>query len=310
MSALENALGEPRLRGVSKLLGQVFRPTREWLDGIGRWSAAIATGASVVAAGLVLAAAYVLLDDVSDAYQAIQFAATNERLSMRADAIGLTLAEARSAQWRGLIFAVVWGLVGASLFHMFWRRCWHVGPAVNPAVLKGIAVLPLAGAGVAVVERVVTLFGLVSVGDQVQLRTGFGPTIVSLAWAKWVLGGLVLFAIVAMLVSALTAACQRGLREDLPFAATVFAPSERRPRHQLLRGRDPGRQFFARRTLGARTLARVPGPLRPSHAGGRQPAWLSALPVIGERRRVCGLGMADRGGHRQTAFRRDAASDR
>ncbi len=233
-----SALGEPtkahQLTGVSKLLDRLLRPARERFESTGRSSAPIATAASLSAGAIIMVTGYLLVNNFRDAYVSIQFATTNERLLKHllgdgdtADALSFSLQHAQQSQWRGMIFSAIWGLIGASLFHVFWRRCWHVGPAINPVVLKLIAALPLAGATFAIVEKIVSLIGLTSSGQMVELRDGFGPVIVSLAWAKWVLAGTTILAVLAMIVSSLTGAMQRSLRPEATFPPAEDPPRER-----------------------------------------------------------------------------------
>lgn len=222
-----------QLTGISKLLDRFLRPARIAFERTERWSAAVATAASLIAGATIMLAGYLLLDGLRDEYFTAQFGTSADRLSDRIREFAanpetaLSFDIAQQAQWRGVIFAAIWGLIGASLFHVFWRRCWHVGPAIDPIVLRFIAVVPLAGALFAGVEKTLTLIALTDGGDAFELRSGFGPVIVTLAWAKWVLAGTTILLVVAMIVAAATGAFQRGLRPDAPYISTVAPPRHR-----------------------------------------------------------------------------------
>ena len=224
---------EGQLTGISKLLDRVLGPARLAFERTHRWSALIASTASLLAGATVMLVGYLLLGGKRDEYMAAQFATTDQRLSDRiaefaADPTqALSFDIAQQAQWRGMLFAAIWGLIGASLFHVFWRRCWHVGPAIKDVVLKSIATLPLAGAAFAIVEKTLTLIALTETADAFELRRGFAPVIVTLAWAKWVLAGTTVLSVVAMIVAAATGAFQRGLRPDDQFRSTVRMPMSR-----------------------------------------------------------------------------------
>ncbi len=221
------------MTGVSKLLDSVLRPARQAFERTERWSALIATLTSLLAGGVILLTGFFILDGFRDEYFTVQFATTDKRLAERitdfaADpTTALAFDTAQQAQLRGMAFAAIWGLIGAALFHVFWSRCWHVGPAVKPIVLKFIAAIPLAGACIAISEKILTLIALTGGGSTIGLRNGFGPVIVSLAWAKWVLAGSTVLLVIAMIVAAATGALQRGLREDAPFVSTVAPPRSR-----------------------------------------------------------------------------------
>lgn len=215
---------------IGKVVDLFLGRAKRAFEGSGRSAAWIAAAGSIAAGSLVSALGYLLLHNLRHAYFAVQFAVTNERLRAHLEGEGgngpvnATLEQARQAQGRGIIFMLLWGLIGASLFYVFWRRCWHVGPAVKPAVQKLIPMVPLAGAGFGILEKLVTLVALSGAQEEIELRESFGVVITTLAWAKWVLAGVTILAVAGMVVSALTGAAQRGLRPEEPFAATVMAP--------------------------------------------------------------------------------------
>jgi hypothetical protein len=219
-----------QLTGIAKILDMGLKPARTAFERTQQWSALIATIASLLAGVTIMVTGFVLLHGLGDEYFTVQFATTEDRLAERiaqyAADPGTTLAfdTAQQAQWRGMAFAAIWGLIAAALFHVFWRRCWHVGPAIKPIVLKFIAAIPLAGAMIAITEKVITLLALTGSGQTIALRSSFGPVIVTLAWAQWVLAGFTVLLVIAMIVAAATGALQRRLRPDDPFVSTVAVP--------------------------------------------------------------------------------------
>lgn len=198
--------------------------------------AVLAAFAGLVAAAIVVVGYWVFLSYLGSgtANYVLQFAGTSDRLASRATEF--TLSEARGAQLWGYAFAVVWGVVGYFLFAVFWRHCWNAGPAAKDGVVSGIRYLPIAGGVLSVIERTITLAavrgGTNAAGDAtVEMLWGAPAIIVTLAWGKWVIGGITVAAVLGMIVSACARAAQTPLPPDWADAfrapvATVAAAFE------------------------------------------------------------------------------------
>ena len=178
--------------------------------------AVLAALAGMLAAAIVVVGYAVFLRFLGsgEANYVLQFAGTSDRLASRAGEF--TLGEARGAQMWGFAFAVVWGVVGYVLFAVFWKHCWNAGPAANAGVVSGIRYLPVAGGALSVIERAITLATLRGGVDDagaptVEMLWGAPAIVVTLAWGKWVIGGITVAAVLAMIVSAIARAAQTPL---------------------------------------------------------------------------------------------------
>ncbi len=181
--------------------------------------AVLAAIAGLLAAAIVVVGYWVFLTYLGNgtANYVLQFAGTSERLASRS--AEFTLSEARGAQLWGYAFAVVWAAVGYFLFAVFWKHCWNAGPAAADGVVSGIRYLPVAGGLLSVVERTVTLAtlrgGTDAAGNEtVEMLWGAPAIVVTLAWGKWVIGGITVAAVLGMIVSACARAAQTPLPPD------------------------------------------------------------------------------------------------
>ncbi len=186
---------------------------------------------------VVLVAAYLLLVIVPGnrtLVEAVQFAGTSERFTdrLRSADVTMSLGDARLAMVAALVFTVVWGAVGYYVLYGLksptaeetvdgkaraarghWDYAWKAAPGTKiPG--RALALGLVAGAAIGLVEKLVALAALSDDGGALQLRGDpvLPAVIVTLAWAKWLIAGLAIVAIVIMAVSALTAAIRPPVR--------------------------------------------------------------------------------------------------
>lgn len=195
-------------------------------------NAARQTFAATVVATAVIVVAYWLLmrrPGHNEIIEALQFAGSPSRLSERQEELGLSssAADAREAMWLALSFSALWGAVGWTLLKYFWAGAWKAGPGrtMSGATL-GVA-LGIGGGSLGLLEKGLTLVTVRGGDAGVRFVDWPGDivpkAIVTLAWAKWSLAGILLVLVVAMLVSSGTAAVRRmlpdveeGVPDDLP----------------------------------------------------------------------------------------------
>ncbi len=166
---------------------------------------------------------------LADATVSIQFAATAERLAERmADPDHVvSLSEARRAVWAAIVFAALWGAFGFALLRTFWQKAWKAGRGRSTSGKALGLLFGVGGAAVAITEKLLTLALLRSDGDTIRFvdtAADLGPkAVVTLAWVKWLLAGILILLVVAMLVSSATAFVRRplppvdiGVSDDVP----------------------------------------------------------------------------------------------
>lgn len=179
---------------------------------------------SVIAAATISFAYWLLIvrPGYSDATIATQFAGSQERLSLRMTQLAdpVTLSEARKALGWAIAFSLLWGSLGSALLWGYWQKAWKAGKGKSTSGRMLASIFAIGGASVAVVEKLLTL-ALVR-ADEGTIRFAdttweIGPkAIVTLAWAKWLLAGLLICLVVAMLVSSATAFVRRLLPKADP----------------------------------------------------------------------------------------------
>lgn len=213
----------PKMEFMSSTAGEAMAERNQWgplhrLDRrIAKWSsttvALVSAAAGLVIGGVIILAYWLFLHVLADAFanQTLQFAGTAERLALRGDQF--TLSDARITQVYGMVFAVIWGVLSALLFAVFWKRCWNAGFAAKDSVVKWLPGLPLAGAVLAIVQRLVTLASLRWGSDGVEMVAAMPAVVTTLAWGKWVLAGLTFVSVLGMIVSAGARASQTPLPE-------------------------------------------------------------------------------------------------
>ncbi len=160
-----------------------------------------------------------------DIVVATQFAGSQERLAQRIidTDLQISLSDARRAMAASAMYTVLWGAIGWALLHFYWSSAWKAGFGKKPfGPPLGLA-LGLGAALIGVIEKVLTYLSLESDGPSVRFADSPGSwvpkAIVTLAWAKWLLAGMLILLVVAMLVSSATAAVRRELPPpdpDLP----------------------------------------------------------------------------------------------
>lgn len=172
----------------------------------------------------VVAIAYWLLIRSSDDYrtlQSLQFSGSSERLA-ELDLV-VTVDAARNVLWRAVLFSVVWGVIGWVLFTRFWAGAWKAGPGTKMSGgLLGLA-FGLGGAAFGLVEKLFTIVAIRASGTGIRYvnvwQDAVPKAIVTLAWVKWLLAGIMALLGFAMLVSSATAAIRRLLpatEQDVP----------------------------------------------------------------------------------------------
>lgn len=180
--------------------------------------------ATLAAIGVVLIGYWLLIPQAGyhDIVTALQFAGSPERLSERIaeQRLEVSLTDARWAMVSAAGFSVVWGATGWLLMRNCWAGAWKagVGRRTSGAVLG--VVLGAGGAAIGIVEKLLTFVALRATGDAVRFADSPGAivpkAIVTLAWAKWLLAGIMIALVLAMLVSSATAAFRRALPPRVP----------------------------------------------------------------------------------------------
>ena len=176
--------------------------------------------------------------------RALQFAGTTDRLTGQVG--GASLGNARQALWLAVLFTIVWGAAGYVAFYGFkrpgrnrdgkprrghWDAAWKAAPGTRiPGHHLALAVA--AGALIGLVEKGVTLVAVATEGGALTLRgEPIVPALIAtLAWAKWLIGGLAVAAAVMMAVSAATAALRPEVDVEL---------GERTGRKPVVHGGEP-----------------------------------------------------------------------